>query len=42
MLPFIEIQDPAKPGSRTEKLICIEEFNKGIRLAFAKKTKNGK
>ena len=38
-LPFIEIQDPDKPGSRTEKLICIQEFNKGIRLAFAKKPK---
>lgn len=35
-IPFIEIQDPEKPGARTEKLICIEEFNKGIRLAFSK------
>ena len=39
MLPFIEIQDPTKPGWRTEKLICIQEFNQGIRLAFAKKPK---
>ncbi|EAA6773630.1 hypothetical protein EOG09_13600 [Salmonella enterica] len=38
-IPFIEIQDPEKPGARTEKLICIEEFNKGIRLAFSKKPK---
>ena len=38
-LPFIEFQDPEKPDARTEKLICIEEFNKGIRKAFSKKPK---
>jgi hypothetical protein len=38
-LPFIELRDPEKPGARAERLICIEEFNKGIRLAFAKKPK---
>lgn len=38
-VPFIEVQDPEKPGARTEKLICIEEFNKGVRKAFAQKPK---
>jgi hypothetical protein len=38
-LPFIEFQDPEKPDARTEKLICIEEFNKGIRKAFSRKPK---
>ncbi|KLP41762.1 Cox family DNA-binding protein [Enterobacter ludwigii] len=38
-LPFIELSDPTKPGARAEKLICIEEFNKGIRLAYSKKPK---
>ncbi|HCF8180170.1 TPA: hypothetical protein NIU80_004857 [Klebsiella variicola] len=38
-LPVIEISDPEKPNTRSEKLVSIEAFNKGVRLAFYNKPK---
>ncbi|EIY5008365.1 MULTISPECIES: Cox family DNA-binding protein [Klebsiella] len=38
-LPVIEISDPEKPNTRSEKLVSIEAFNKGVRLAFYSKPK---
>ncbi|EPQ8465175.1 Cox family DNA-binding protein [Escherichia coli] len=38
-LPYVEMRDPEKPNSRSEKIVYIPAYNEGLKKAYYSKPK---